>query len=255
MVGLAARRDGRRTTRPMTSREFRERTGRRAKKAGLRVENVLTQQLEQYYQLLSRWNRKINLTAFNLDEGSDEVFDRLLIEPLAAARFLPPECHPLGRRRHGRWVAGDSHETGGARTEPDDGGGEDPQERLPARGRPPSGPVRVRRRECPVRRAPGTTPHARAGRYRDRPSGSRRDQDVAVVAGAPQAWGRAVVVPRADRTRRPDDNPSTVELAIDASYCWNPPAAAWSSFARRSNPHSRRVDVPRGTSAAELPSE
>jgi len=76
----------------MTSREFRERTGRRARKAGLRVESTLTQLLEQYYQLLSRWNQKINLTAFNLDEGSDDVFDRLLIEPLAAARFLPPDA-------------------------------------------------------------------------------------------------------------------------------------------------------------------
>ena len=76
----------------MTSREFRERAGRRARKAGLRLEAALTQKLEEYYQLLSRWNQKINLTAFNLEDGTDEVFDRLLIEPLAAARFLPPEA-------------------------------------------------------------------------------------------------------------------------------------------------------------------
>lgn len=40
----------------------------------------------QYYELLSRWNRKINLTAL---DDPDEAIDRLLLEPLMAARYVP----------------------------------------------------------------------------------------------------------------------------------------------------------------------
>jgi 16S rRNA (guanine527-N7)-methyltransferase len=42
--------------------------------------------LTAYYELLSRWNRKINLTSL---ENPDEAIDRLLLEPVAAARHLP----------------------------------------------------------------------------------------------------------------------------------------------------------------------
>jgi len=45
--------------------------------------------LDRYLQLLARWNAKMNLTAFRLDEPSDESIDKLLIEPLVAARHLP----------------------------------------------------------------------------------------------------------------------------------------------------------------------
>ena len=44
--------------------------------------------LTAYYELLSRWNRKINLTAL---DDPDEAIDRLLLEPLVAARHLPVE--------------------------------------------------------------------------------------------------------------------------------------------------------------------
>jgi 16S rRNA (guanine527-N7)-methyltransferase len=44
--------------------------------------------LEAYYRLLAQWNAKINLTALPLDPPTDETFDRLLIEPLAAAPRL-----------------------------------------------------------------------------------------------------------------------------------------------------------------------
>jgi len=47
--------------------------------------------LERYFNLLARWNAKINLTALPLQEPTDQTFDRLLIEPLAAARFLVNE--------------------------------------------------------------------------------------------------------------------------------------------------------------------
>ena len=46
-----------------------------------------------YLELLARWNKKINLTSLPLVEPADETFDRLLIEPLVAARYLPsPDC-------------------------------------------------------------------------------------------------------------------------------------------------------------------
>lgn len=80
----------------MSSREFRERLNRRAKSAGTRLENGLIDKLEVYYQLLTKWNAKINLTAFRLTpEGSDEAIDRLLIEPVAAARYIPENARSL----------------------------------------------------------------------------------------------------------------------------------------------------------------
>lgn len=45
--------------------------------------------LEAYFRLLAQWNARINLTSLPLNEPSDEAFDRLLIEPLAAARHIP----------------------------------------------------------------------------------------------------------------------------------------------------------------------
>ena len=73
----------------MTSREFRERLGRKARRAGLAVPAPLREALEAYYRLLALWNTRINLTALDL-ESADEAIDRLLIEPLVAARRLPP---------------------------------------------------------------------------------------------------------------------------------------------------------------------
>jgi len=52
--------------------------------------------LETYYQLLTKWNAKINLTAFSLTpEGEDQAIDRLLIEPVAAARYVPENARTL----------------------------------------------------------------------------------------------------------------------------------------------------------------
>lgn len=73
----------------MNTREFNERLQRRAKKAGVSVSAELSGALETYYRLLATWNQKINLTALNLAEATDEAFDRLLIEPLVAARYAP----------------------------------------------------------------------------------------------------------------------------------------------------------------------
>jgi 16S rRNA (guanine527-N7)-methyltransferase len=73
-------------------RDLRGRFRRRAAKANLFVHDSLAEQLVAYYELLTRWNRKINLTSI---EDVDEAIDRLLLEPLAAARHLPPTVRRL----------------------------------------------------------------------------------------------------------------------------------------------------------------
>jgi len=48
----------------------------------------LKNKLETYFRLLSVWDRKINLTGFNLSDPSPDALDKLLIEPLLAARHV-----------------------------------------------------------------------------------------------------------------------------------------------------------------------
>ena len=59
---------------------------KRARKAGVFLKDDLVEQLSGYYELLDRWNRKINLTAL---DNPDEAIDRLVLEPIVAARQLP----------------------------------------------------------------------------------------------------------------------------------------------------------------------
>lgn len=74
----------------MSLREFRDRLARRARKADVLLAPAAADGLERYFQLLAKWNEKINLTAFRLQcGGSDESIDRLLIEPVVAATHLP----------------------------------------------------------------------------------------------------------------------------------------------------------------------
>lgn len=70
----------------MAPRDFRTRLGRRAAKAGVFVPEDLGRSLEAYFELLTRWNRKINLTSL---DDPDAAVDRLLVEPLVAARHVP----------------------------------------------------------------------------------------------------------------------------------------------------------------------
>ncbi len=80
----------------MANREFRDRLKRRAKAAGVALEPQLVDKLETYYQLLTKWNAKINLTAFRLTpEGDEGAIDRLLIEPVVAARYVPENARTL----------------------------------------------------------------------------------------------------------------------------------------------------------------
>lgn len=72
----------------MTAREFNDRLAKRARRAGLSLDQTLIEPLTAYYRLLEFWNQKVNLTAFSLSDAPDEAIDRLLIEPLVAARHL-----------------------------------------------------------------------------------------------------------------------------------------------------------------------
>jgi 16S rRNA (guanine527-N7)-methyltransferase len=69
----------------MTAREFKERLSRRARKAGITIPPPLADRLWVYFQLLAKWNAKINLTGLDLEDPTPEGIDRLLIEPLLAA--------------------------------------------------------------------------------------------------------------------------------------------------------------------------
>lgn len=74
----------------MSARELRDRLHRRARHAGVGLDAQALAGFEHYYRLLARWNQKINLTAFALPPGgTDDAVDRLLVEPLVAAKHVP----------------------------------------------------------------------------------------------------------------------------------------------------------------------
>lgn len=80
----------------MSQRRLRDRILRRARSAGLDLSRDTLESLAQYFSELAKWNRKINLTALDVDDdGSDEAVDRLLIEPLLAAKLIPPHAQNL----------------------------------------------------------------------------------------------------------------------------------------------------------------
>jgi 16S rRNA (guanine527-N7)-methyltransferase len=73
----------------VNSREFQGRLVKRARRAGVSIGPELGTKLEAYFRLLTAWNEKINLTGLNLTEQSPEALDRLLVEPLVAAKHVP----------------------------------------------------------------------------------------------------------------------------------------------------------------------
>ena len=74
----------------MTSRDFQDRLTRRARRAGVAISATLANRLETYYRLLAAWNQKINLSGIDLSEPTPEALDRLLVEPLVAAKHVRP---------------------------------------------------------------------------------------------------------------------------------------------------------------------
>lgn len=63
---------------------------RRARRAGVSIPGELAAKLEIYFRLLASWNTKINLTGLELADPAPETLDRLLIEPIVAARHVAP---------------------------------------------------------------------------------------------------------------------------------------------------------------------
>ena len=76
----------------MAPRDFTSRLIRRATRAGVPLQDELVEKLATFYALLSRWNQKINLTAL---DNPDQAIDRLILEPLIAARYVPAEATRL----------------------------------------------------------------------------------------------------------------------------------------------------------------
>ena len=76
----------------MAPRDFATRLTRRAGRAGLFVPDELAADLAIYHSLLTRWNLKINLTSL---ADPDESIDRLLLEPLLAARHIAAGARAL----------------------------------------------------------------------------------------------------------------------------------------------------------------
>jgi len=77
----------------VTSDEFRARLLERAANAGVSITADKQIQLEAYFQLLTQWNAKINLTGLSLRQPTDHTFDRLLIEPFVSARYVEDSAH------------------------------------------------------------------------------------------------------------------------------------------------------------------
>ena len=73
-------------------RGFRLRLQRRARRAGLTISPDLCDRLAVYVELLDRWNQRINLTALTDPNGA---IDRLLLEPISAARHVSPAARSL----------------------------------------------------------------------------------------------------------------------------------------------------------------
>ena len=70
---------------PLSRGDLAERLRQRAARARIDVSGRLLDSLVSYIELLRRWNARVNLTG--LDAG-DEGLDRLIVEPLAAARHV-----------------------------------------------------------------------------------------------------------------------------------------------------------------------
>ena len=72
----------------MPASDRRSRIVRRAARVGLHPPAELVAELDAYLELLAKWNTRINLTALPVDPLGDEAVDRLVIEPLEAARHV-----------------------------------------------------------------------------------------------------------------------------------------------------------------------
>ena len=65
----------------------------RAARAGIDVAAPMAGQLARYVEILAKWNRRINLTALVVDPPAAAAIDRLVVEPLVAAKLLTSDDH------------------------------------------------------------------------------------------------------------------------------------------------------------------
>ena len=70
------------------STTVRELLEERARAAHIALASETATRLERYFELLSHWNRTINLTSLPLEPPTEQSIDRLLIEPLRAVPLL-----------------------------------------------------------------------------------------------------------------------------------------------------------------------
>ncbi len=78
--------------RRMSASDLLQRLAERSSQAALDLDPLVASRLAAYYALLEHWNRTINLTSLR---NVDDAIDRLLLEPLAAARHLPSQSQLL----------------------------------------------------------------------------------------------------------------------------------------------------------------
>jgi 16S rRNA (guanine527-N7)-methyltransferase len=74
----------------MTPSEVRELLSDRISAVGLSSAPGLVGRLHTYFELLKRWNSRINLTGFSLSPPTPHAIDRLLVEPLQLASIVEP---------------------------------------------------------------------------------------------------------------------------------------------------------------------
>jgi len=72
-----------------------QRISQRAALAGAPISMDQAEALAAYLEVLRRWNQRSNLTAFELNPPTDAAIDRLIVEPVAAARRLLPSDRVL----------------------------------------------------------------------------------------------------------------------------------------------------------------
>lgn len=77
----------------MTRALFDRRLSGRLARAQVQVSGKQLEQLHAYYELLRKWNRRVNLTSLLLDDYPEESLDRLLVEPLVAAALATGRTH------------------------------------------------------------------------------------------------------------------------------------------------------------------
>jgi 16S rRNA (guanine527-N7)-methyltransferase len=62
----------------------------RLRVADLAASDAEITRLTAYIEILTKWNRRINLTALALDDPSDAAIDRLIVEPVLGSRHVWP---------------------------------------------------------------------------------------------------------------------------------------------------------------------